>query len=84
MESDAIFASSPVEVTQGSDHQFRGKAMIPTFVTASGRLILDALPKGSKFNQDDFIDNLLLALNQVKTGNARLKVATTLMVPMNT
>jgi hypothetical protein len=34
-----------------------------TFFTANGRLILDALPKGSKYNQNYFIDNLLPALN---------------------
>jgi hypothetical protein len=40
---------------------------------------LDARPKGSKCNQDYFIDNLLPALNHVRTGDARLKAATTLM-----
>jgi hypothetical protein len=44
---------------------------------------LDALPKGSKYDQDDFTDNLLPAFNQVKTGNHRLKVGPTLMVHMD-
>jgi hypothetical protein len=50
---------------------------------ANGRLILDARPKGSKYHQDYFIDNLLPALNQVKTGNGRRKVVPTLTVPMD-
>jgi hypothetical protein len=46
-------------------------------------LILDALSKGSKCNQDLFIDNLLPALNQVRTGNGRHKLVPTLMVHMD-
>jgi hypothetical protein len=46
-------------------------------------LILDALPKGSKYNQDYFIDNILRALNQVRTRNARLKVTPTPMMHIN-
>jgi hypothetical protein len=52
-------------------------------LAANGRLILDALPNGSKYNQDDFIDNLLQALNQVRTGNVCSKVAPALMVHMD-
>jgi hypothetical protein len=44
---------------------------------------LDALPKGSKYNQDYLIDNLFPALNQVRTGNACNKVATALMVHLD-
>jgi hypothetical protein len=44
---------------------------------------LDALPKGSKSNQDYFIDNLLPALNQVRTGNARHKGEPALIVHMD-
>jgi hypothetical protein len=44
---------------------------------------LDALPKGSKSNQDYVIDNLLPALNRVRTRNVRRKVAPTLMVHMD-
>jgi hypothetical protein len=54
--------------------------MITLCFAASGRLILDALSKGSKYNQDDFIHNRLPALNQVRTGDARHNVAPTLMV----
>jgi hypothetical protein len=53
--------------------------MIALF-TANDRLILDALPKGSKYNEDYFIDHLFSALNQARTGNTGLKVAPTLMV----
>jgi hypothetical protein len=41
---------------------------------------LDALPKGFKYNQDCFIDNLFPALNQVRTGNGRHEVALTVIV----
>jgi hypothetical protein len=62
---------------------FAQKVMIPLSFTANGRLLLDALPKGSKSNQDDFIDNLLPALNQARTGNAHHKGAPTLKVHMD-
>jgi hypothetical protein len=51
-----------------------------TFCQGKRPRILDDLPKGPKSNQDDYFDNLLLALNQARTGNARHKVAPTLMV----
>jgi hypothetical protein len=46
-------------------------------------MILHALSKGSKSNKDYVIDNLLAALNQVRTRNTRHKVATILMVHMD-
>jgi len=83
IESDAMFASSPAEVTPRVRPSISCKKVITLCFMANGRLILDALPKGSKSNQDYFIDNLLPALNQVRTGNARHKVAPTLMVHMD-
>jgi hypothetical protein len=56
--------------------------MITRF-TANGRLILDVPPKGFKYNQDHSIDNILPDLNQVRTGNGRHKVTTTLMMHMD-
>jgi hypothetical protein len=50
------------------------------FFTANGRLILNVIPKGSKYNQDYFIDNLPPALNQVRIGNVRHKGMLTLMM----
>jgi hypothetical protein len=41
---------------------------------------LDALPKGSKYHQDDVKENLLPALNQVRTENGRHKVVPSMMV----
>jgi hypothetical protein len=66
-----------------SDHQFLQNSHGCTFFGPNGRLIVDALPKGSKYTQDYSIYELLPALNQVRTGNARLKVTPTLMVHMN-
>jgi histone-lysine N-methyltransferase SETMAR len=54
-----------------------------TLFTANGRLILDVLSKGSKYYQDYSIDDLIPALNQVRTGNARLRVAPTLILHMD-
>jgi hypothetical protein len=54
-----------------------------TLFTADGRLILDARPKGSKDSQDYLIDNLLPALNKMRVGYTRYKVAMTLMVDMD-
>jgi hypothetical protein len=53
------------------------------FFRTTGGLILDALPKGSKSNQGYSIDNLLPALNHVRTRNVRHKVTPTLMVHMD-
>jgi hypothetical protein len=50
----------------GPTINFGQKVMITLFLTANGRLILDARPKGSKYNQDDFFENLLPALDQVR------------------
>jgi hypothetical protein len=78
IESDAIFPSSPCP--QWPDHQFRARELCLHFSTADGRLILDALPKVSKYNQNDFIGNLLPAFDQFRIGNARDKVIPTLIV----
>jgi hypothetical protein len=60
IEFDAMFVFSPAEVTATVRPSIScRKVMIAHFFRANGRLILDALPKGSKYNQDDFIDNLL-------------------------
>jgi hypothetical protein len=56
--------------------------MIILFI-AYGRLIFNTLPKRSKYNQNYFIDNLLSALNPVRTGNTRYKMALILLVHMN-
>jgi hypothetical protein len=56
------------------------KVVMTPFFTANGQMILDDPPKRSKCNQDYFIQNLLPALNEVRTGNARLKMAVTLIV----
>jgi hypothetical protein len=56
--------------------------MIAFVFMAIGRPILDALPKGPKYNQDHFIDCHLLTLNQLKTENPHHKVAPTLTVQM--
>jgi hypothetical protein len=44
---------------------------------------LEALPKGSEYSRDYFIHHQLPALNHFSTGNARLKVAPSLMVHVN-
>jgi hypothetical protein len=54
-----------------------------TFFEANGRPIFHAMPKGSKSNEDYFIDNLISALNQVRIGNARHKVLPTLIADMD-
>jgi hypothetical protein len=79
-----MFAFSPVEVTPKVRPSISCKQiMIALLFAANGRLILNPLPKGSKCHQDNFIANLLPALNRVRTGNARFKVAMTLIVHMD-
>jgi hypothetical protein len=83
IESDAMFASFPVEMTPRVWASISSKiVMIALFLMANRRLILDAVPKGSKYNQDCLIANLLPALGQVRAGNAHHKAAKTLMVHM--
>jgi hypothetical protein len=79
-----MFASSPAEVAPTVRPSIACKSiMITLFLTANGRAILDTLPKGSKSNHDYLIDNLLPALSQVRTGNDRHKVATSLNLHMD-
>jgi hypothetical protein len=83
IESDAMFASSHAEVAPRVRPSIScNTVMVTLFLTTNSRLILDALPKGYKYNQNDFIDNLLPALNQVRIRNDRHKVASTLMMHM--
>jgi hypothetical protein len=81
IESNAMLAFSPVEVapTVRSSISHK-KVLIALFCTANGQLILDDLPKEFKYNQDHSIDNLLPALSQVRTENARHKVFPTLVL----
>jgi hypothetical protein len=59
-----MLASSPAQVTPRVRPSISCKTVIITFLfLANGLLILDILSKGSKGNQDPFIDNLLPALN---------------------
>jgi hypothetical protein len=84
IESNAMFNFSPVEVTARVQSSISCKeVMLTLFFTAIGRLILDGLPNGSKYNQDDFIENLIQILNQIRTGKGRHKVAPAPMVHMH-
>jgi hypothetical protein len=85
IESNAMLASSPVEVMPTVRPLIsRKKVLISLFCTANGRLILDDLPKDLKYNQDHSIDNLFPTLSQVRTGNARHKVFPTLVLHIDT
>jgi hypothetical protein len=68
---------------KGSIINFVEKSHDYTFFTANNRLILDALRKGSKYNQKYFMNNLFPALNQIRTENDHHEVASTLMVYMD-
>jgi hypothetical protein len=80
IESDVMVASSSAEVNPRIQRAISCKKVLITLFTATGRLILDVPPKGSKYNQDYFIDNILPALNQVRIENGHHKVTTTLIV----
>jgi hypothetical protein len=71
-----MFASFLAEATPTARSSISCQTlMIALCFMANSRLIWDALPKGPKSNQGYSIDNLLPALNQAMTGNARRKVA---------
>jgi hypothetical protein len=48
------------------------QVMIPTFFTARQSITLDAVRKTQKYNQEDFVQNILLSLlNEKKHFHAR-------------
>jgi hypothetical protein len=59
------------------------KTMITIFFTSTRLLVLDSLPKGTKFNQDYFIDPVLPGLDSEKTRIARPKGMSNLSVQMD-
>jgi hypothetical protein len=80
LESDTMFATSPAEMITTLRLSISCKNCYYTFYTAKGGVILNVEPKESECNQHYSIENLFSALNQVRTGNDRLKMAPILMI----
>jgi hypothetical protein len=56
---DSMFATSAREVVPGTKQYISAKkTLITIFSTSTRLLVLNFLPKGTKFNQDDFIDTV--------------------------
>jgi hypothetical protein len=57
---DSMFATSVMEVVPTTKQNISAKkTMVTIFFTSTRLLVLNFLPKGTKFNQDYFIDTML-------------------------
>jgi hypothetical protein len=66
-EPSGMFAKSPDDVTPRARQEIGGKkTMFIIFFTNRKLLIAEYLPKGQKYNQDDFISDILPALESEK------------------
>jgi hypothetical protein len=71
---DSMFATSAREVVPRTKQNISAKKiMITTFFTSTRLLMPNFLPKGTKFNQDYFIDTVLSNLYSEKRRIARRK-----------
>jgi histone-lysine N-methyltransferase SETMAR len=71
-EFDSMFARSRADVVPRSRPEFGGrKIMITVFFSVRTLVVMDALPKDSKFNQEYFINRVLACLNKEKKNYAR-------------
>jgi transposase len=67
-DSDSMFAESRANVVPRIRRDISGpKTMVTIFFTSRRLLVLEALPKGTKFNQDYFIDAIFPGLYNEKT-----------------
>jgi hypothetical protein len=71
---DSLFATSTKEVVPRTEQNISAKkTMVTIFFTSIRLLGLNFLPKGTKFNQDYFIDTVLLNLYSKTKRIARRK-----------
>jgi hypothetical protein len=71
---DSMFVTSAREVVPKIKHNISVKKTMVTIFFASTRLlVLNFLPKGTKFNEDDFIDTVLPNLESEKRRIVRRK-----------
>jgi hypothetical protein len=81
---DSMFATSAREVVlRTKQNIYAKKIMVTIFFTSPRLLVLNFLPKGTKFNQDYFIDTLLPNLYSEKRRIARCKRLPSLSVHMD-
>jgi hypothetical protein len=82
--SSPIFARGPSEVIPRTQQTIDvKKTMIMLFFTARQLILLDVLPKGSKFNQQYFIDYLFPDLKTANQNFRRRMALATFWVHMN-
>jgi hypothetical protein len=81
---DSMFATSAKEVVPRTKHNISAKkTMVAIFFTSTRLLVLNFLPKGTKFNQDYFIDRVLPNLYSEKRRIARRKGLSSFLVYMD-
>jgi hypothetical protein len=79
-----LFAISAREVVPRTKQNISAKkTMVTVFFTSTRLLVLNFLPKGTKFNQDYFIDTVLPNLYSEKRRIARRKDLSSFSVHMN-
>jgi histone-lysine N-methyltransferase SETMAR len=81
---DSMFATWAREVVPRTKHNISAKkTMVTIFFTSIRLLVLNFLPKGTKFNQNYFIDTMLHNLHREKRRIARRKGLPSFSVHMN-
>jgi hypothetical protein len=71
---DSMFATSTKEVVSRTKQNISAKkTMVPSFFASTRLLVLNFLPKGTKCNQDYFVDTVLPNLYSEKRRIARRK-----------
>jgi hypothetical protein len=71
-QSDHMYEASRSEVVPQERHTTRAKKiMLTVFFSGERRLSLETLPKGTKFNQDYFLQSVLPALTNEKGQHCR-------------
>jgi hypothetical protein len=82
--SDSMFVDSRESIVARIPQDISGqKAMTGVFLTSTRLLVVDTLSKGTKFNQDYFIDAIFPGLSNGKTRNSRKKPFPVLFVHMD-
>jgi hypothetical protein len=82
--SSEILARSPADVIPRTRQGIGAKRiMITLFFTAKKRIVLDVMPKGWKYNQLYFVDDIVPGLKRGKMSFARRKPRSTFWVHMD-
>lgn len=83
-QSSEMFARSPLDVVPRTRQTIAAKKILMTlFLTGRRLIVLDVMPKGSKFNQLYFVEKILPDLTRAKSSFTRRMPGSTFWVHMD-